>query len=87
MGRQVRKFSTLATQLTSNHVQVGFAKAASKLQALAYSPLNVNDSRWTEDFAAYTAALGVLERKFAAAANAAIERAGSLQARMQLIMV
>lgn len=66
---------------------MGFAKAASKLRALAYSPLDVNDSRWAEDFAAYTAALGVLERKFEAAASAAIERAGSLQTCMQLIMV
>lgn len=66
---------------------MGFAKAAHKLGALQYSPLDVNDSRWSADFAAYTTALGVLERRFAAGASAAIERAGSLQARMQLIMV
>lgn len=66
---------------------MGFAKAAHKVGALQYSPLDVNDSRWSADFAAYTTALGVLERRFAAAASAAIERAGSLQARMQLIMV
>ena len=70
-----------------NSAQVGFAKAAHKLGALQYSPLDVNDSRWTADFAAYTTALGVLERKFAVAASAAIERAGSLHARMQLVMV
>ncbi|KAK9909936.1 hypothetical protein WJX75_009720 [Coccomyxa subellipsoidea] len=74
------------TKKALQDIQVGFAKAAHKLVALQYSPLDVNDSRWSADFAAYTTALGVLERRFAAAASAVIERAGSLQARMQLIM-
>lgn len=67
--------------------QVGFAKAAHKLDALSYSPLGVEETGWARDFAEYSTAVGVLERRFAATASAAVDRAGSLQARMELIMV
>lgn len=66
---------------------MGFAKAAHKLAELKYSPLNVEESGWAKDFGEYSAALGVLEQKFAATASTAIDRAGCLQARMELIMV
>lgn len=54
---------------------------------MAYSPLDVEVGRWALDFAVFTTAIDGLERKLLTAARAAIERAGSLQARTQLIMV
>ncbi len=66
---------------------MGFAKAAQKLAALSYSPLGVEETAWARDFGEYSVALGVLERRFAATASAALDRAGSLQARMELTMV
>ncbi|CAL8461618.1 g1149 [Coccomyxa elongata] len=74
------------TRKALQQIQVGFAKAAHKLVALTYSPLDVEESGWTKDFGEYSAALGDLEQRFAATASAAIEKAGCLQARMECIM-
>lgn len=66
---------------------MGYAKAAHKLATLSYSPLDVEETGWARDFAEYSVALGALEQRFAATASAAIDRAGCLQARMELLMV
>ena len=59
----------------------------SRLQGLAYSPLDVGAKQWGADFGAFLAAVHDLEASFGAAMQAAFDRAGSLLARMQLVRV
>ena len=69
------------------HPQGSFQKAVTRLQGVAYSPLDVGAKEWSADFGAFLAAVRDLEASFGAAMQAAFDRAGSLLARMQLVRV
>ena len=67
------------------HVQASFSAAIRRLQELPYSPLDISQKRWPADMAAFLATVRELETSLAAAMQAALDRAGPLTARMQLL--
>jgi hypothetical protein len=57
------------------------------LQALPYNALSAGEKAWPSDFAAFLTAVRNMEGSFCNAAKLALERAGSLDARVQTLLV